>query len=185
MSHIYRERALETYYAHPSICLNCNLVIPVRSDEKPTVTRRKKFCDTKCAGIYNNGLRKKPWLCKDCGLVKDRPTPRSKYCKDCKSRKHVHDSITVEQLIERYNGNTLKAFGIIRSRARESLVRLGRIKCSVCHYWKHFEAAHVKGISEWSTDSTLAQINDLSNLASLCPTHHWELDYDTSRDWKL
>lgn len=49
-------------------------------------------------------------------------------------------------------------------------------KCKVCGYNKHIEVAHVKAVSEFSDDTLISEINDISNLIGLCPNHHWEYD---------
>ena len=43
-------------------------------------------------------------------------------------------------------------------------------------YNKHIEIAHIKGVSEFSDDSLVSEINDINNLVALCPNHHWEFD---------
>lgn len=42
--------------------------------------------------------------------------------------------------------------------------------------FKHVEIAHIKPVSEFDGDSTIADINSLKNLIYLCPNHHWEFD---------
>lgn len=49
-------------------------------------------------------------------------------------------------------------------------------KCAICGYDKHVEIAHIKAVSEFPDDATIAEINDASNLIGLCPNHHWEYD---------
>ena len=49
-------------------------------------------------------------------------------------------------------------------------------ECAVCGYSKHIEIAHIKGVSEFSDDSLVSEINDINNLVALCPNHHWEFD---------
>lgn len=49
-------------------------------------------------------------------------------------------------------------------------------KCVICGYDKHVEVAHIKAVSEFSDNSTLREINSISNLIGLCPNHHWEYD---------
>jgi predicted restriction endonuclease len=38
------------------------------------------------------------------------------------------------------------------------------------------EVAHIKAVSNFSEDSLISEINDISNLIGLCPNHHWEYD---------
>ncbi len=49
-------------------------------------------------------------------------------------------------------------------------------ECAICSYNKHIEIAHIKGVSEFSDDSLVSEINDINNLVALCPNHHWEFD---------
>ena len=49
-------------------------------------------------------------------------------------------------------------------------------ECVICGYNKHIEIAHIKGVSEFSNDDLISQINDIDNLIALCPNHHWEFD---------
>ena len=49
-------------------------------------------------------------------------------------------------------------------------------KCIICGYDKHIEIAHIKAVSEFSDDTLISEINDINNLAPLCPNHHWEFD---------
>ena len=48
-------------------------------------------------------------------------------------------------------------------------------KCIV-GYTNHVEVAHIKAVSNFSEDSLISEINDISNLIGLCPNHHWEYD---------
>lgn len=47
-------------------------------------------------------------------------------------------------------------------------------KCAICGYSTHVELAHLRPLSDFPEDATLREMNDLSNLAWLCPNHHWE-----------
>jgi hypothetical protein len=49
-------------------------------------------------------------------------------------------------------------------------------KCIVCGYNKHVEVAHIKPVSDFNNNTTIREINSLSNLIGLCPNHHWEYD---------
>lgn len=50
------------------------------------------------------------------------------------------------------------------------------LKCAVCGYDKHVEIAHIKAVSDFDNNSTIAEINSINNLIALCPNHHWEYD---------
>lgn len=49
-------------------------------------------------------------------------------------------------------------------------------KCSICGYDKHIEIAHIKAVSDFDDETTIGEINAISNLIGLCPNHHWEYD---------
>ena len=71
----------------------------------------------------------------------------------------------------------------IRNNAQTIVNKAGiERKCFVCGYKKHVEVCHKKGIGSFSPDTKIKQINDLSNLILLCPTHHWELDHGLLED---
>jgi len=54
-----KELAIEKYYKNPKICLYCGNVIMIRDGEKPSVTKRKKFCNGSCSASYSNAKREK------------------------------------------------------------------------------------------------------------------------------
>lgn len=65
----------------------------------------------------------------------------------------------------------------IRDLARRKYMNSGRPQhCAVCGYDKTINICHIKAISSFPHDSTIAEINDEGNLIALCPNHHWELD---------
>jgi len=80
-----RQSAIDKYYADPSICQNCSRVIQVRDHERPSVTKKKKFCDHSCAAQKNNlGKTKNPKkirFCKGCGNEIDKKG--CSYCSAC------------------------------------------------------------------------------------------------------
>ena len=66
----------------------------------------------------------------------------------------------------------------IRKAARQDYDRSGRaMACAVCGYSRHVEVAHLIPIAEFSDDDLIVTINTLTNLAALCPNHHWEHDH--------
>jgi hypothetical protein len=46
-----------------------------------------------------------------------------------------------------------------------------------CGYVKHVEVAHRKDVASFPDSALISEINDISNLVGLCPTHHWEFDH--------
>lgn len=52
----YRQESLRKYYANPRRCVYCGNVIEVRSGQKVSEVKKKKFCDNSCAAKYSNSL---------------------------------------------------------------------------------------------------------------------------------
>lgn len=48
--------------------------------------------------------------------------------------------------------------------------------CASCGYTTHVEVAHRQAVAAFPETALVREINDLSNLVGLCPTHHWEFD---------
>jgi hypothetical protein len=51
---IYKQKALDIYYANPNCCKHCGKVIEVPPGKKPGDIRQKKFCNHSCAARFNN-----------------------------------------------------------------------------------------------------------------------------------
>lgn len=70
----------------------------------------------------------------------------------------------------------------MRDNARRVYKRSDRPKrCVVCGYDKHYDVAHIRGISDWPLTALISEVNCLSNLVALCKNHHWEFDHDRMR----
>ena len=141
--------------------------------------------------------------CKECGIeieyprVKDRPYSRRRiqYCDDCRSivrsekaRKLQRENgngfskppeeMTKGELKKECEGKHFLTFRNTMSKmARKNYQASDRPKqCKVCGYEKHYEVCHLRSITEFPDDALVSEINHVSNLEALCPTHHWELD---------
>lgn len=55
---ILKQKSLDKYYLNPNICQYCNNIIKVGDNERPSATKRKRFCDSSCSSKYNNSKRK-------------------------------------------------------------------------------------------------------------------------------
>jgi hypothetical protein len=55
----YKELSIERYYKNPNYCFNCGSVIKINIGEKPSSTKKKKFCNSSCAATYNNAKKRK------------------------------------------------------------------------------------------------------------------------------
>ncbi len=109
---------------------------------------------------------------------------KSKFCKDCYQEK------LKKNLVEK--GNTISVGDVLKKTEkykslhryqpiRNDAIRILKIsglkeECKVCGYSTHVEVCHIKGIADFTKESLLSEVNDLSNLVYLCPNHHWELD---------
>ena len=156
-------------------CLNCG-----------KETKNPKFCSQSCAAIYNNTHRPKvKRYCQRCGaLIGEGQFCQRKYCDNCSSIKVDWSVITLDEV---QNKATYQVSSRIRELARQITNGLNRFKrCAVCGYTKHVEICHIKPIKDFSGDTPITEINNLSNLVGLCPNHHWEFDnhlLDFDEEW--
>lgn len=68
---------------------------------------------------------------------------------------------------------------LVQAHARKVFNRSDKPKeCQICGYNLTYEVAHIKPVSSFDGDATVAEINDIDNLIALCPNHHWEYDHD-------
>lgn len=178
-------------------CQNCGKEF----DKFPNQIKKHpiNYCSRSCAAIINNKrfpkrIKNKPpsgkiypkkekvpkirtRLCdKDtcaCGKAKEK---RSKTCSTCVTNKSL--SRTKIDAIYSHQLNRASKYCRIREHARLIAKKNGLLNqpCAKCGYSKHVEICHVKSISEFSNDSTIGEINDISNLIQLCPNCHWEYD---------
>lgn len=147
-------------------CLNCG-----------DPTSNPSYCSRSCSAVSNNKKypkRSPEAICKDCG--KSMRTTKRKSCDECYiPRKKVKDQ-TIAELKGDGNANN-SGYTQIRADARKSFRSSGRpMTCQQCGYDLHVEICHIKDISSFSDDTYIFIINDLSNLVTLCPNHHWEFD---------
>lgn len=107
-------------------------------------------CDSKCKNSRSN-------LCQQCWQMQ----------KSIDFGKYQIDDFKASSSRHRFQS--------IRNHARRIMVLSNtEKKCSVCGYHKHVEVAHVKSISSFEKESSLEEVNHLTNLVYLCPNCHWE-----------
>ena len=183
-NNLVRNQALARYYDSPSICENCDKVIQVPDGGDISQTRRKRFCNQRCVALFSHreGSLKdhaRPVKgCTHCGVQhKKKSTYCSRSCRVLSTPKKVN-SQRVESKGEIFSGRSWQsARSIIQKNARALFFKANPVpSCAVCHYINHVEIAHRIAVSEFQADALLSEINDLSNLISLCPNHHWEFD---------
>lgn len=175
----YRKSQKYLYYSEVE-CLNCSSSFSKKNSEIKKTPNH--FCSKSCSASYNNKKSPKRGLegnCKECNV----PIPSAlTYCKKCypnvnapiKGRSYYDDKTLFEATRD---GKKASRYCTIREYARKNLIRSGVDKsCKNCGYNKHVEACHIKSISSFDLNTTIKEINDLSNLVFLCPNCHWEFD---------
>lgn len=145
-------------------------------------TKNKKYCSRSCANTVANRTPKKKRnpvnFCDECGKQnrrKDREV--NPLCSTC-DPSHTLDMVTLGELKRRRLERDRRPNDIyidVRNHSRHRTKHMARA-CTVCGYDKVVHVAHIKGIASFDVDSTVREINDLSNLTFLCPNHHWEFD---------
>lgn len=143
-------------------------------------TTNPKFCSRSCCAKYNNSkMPKRTRTVHFCESCKSELPPnhwRRKYCDDC--HKIRSDAIRNRQLGNDRASSKILVNRYARQLARKSAMAISPVvSCAFCGYSKHVEACHIKPISQFSSESTMSEINDPSNIVLLCPNCHWEFDH--------
>lgn len=169
------------YNNNPNKCLYCSSDI-LCINRKLNEVKIKKFCNTSCAASFNNaGSRKHgdaPVFCA-CGNSK---TKKSNKCKKCRieDQSKNYEQKTLLESCNKKAIYTASKFNEIRSKARAKLIKLGvEKKCKFCttdEFIDILEVAHIKGIREFSEDTKIEEVNNISNLMYICPSHHRMFD---------
>ncbi len=140
-----------------------------------------KICEilniTKSTVSFHCGSKRGPKKVCKCGNAKD---SRSTLCSDCRKKfRDERPNLSLDSTIgdKQYTKHKYSKYSYIRWHARKTQLDAGFDKCANCGYDKHVEVAHIKAISSFPETATIREVNDSSNLISLCPNCHWELDY--------
>lgn len=161
-------------------CKHCNKTFSKTKSEIEKVINN--FCSRSCAASYNNKTFIKRELTRTCTECSDVVfTYRHTRCK-----KH-HEEYKENNYTNRTIGEYRKKASVagkhpswlnshIRLFARSWNKELLKLPCAKCGYSEHVELAHIKGISTFSDDSLLSNVNSVSNIIQLCPNCHWEFD---------
>lgn len=189
---IQRFKSLEDYYKNPNFCKYCGSIILVLENQQPSTVRKKKFCGHSCSAKYNNfgneyrNTRDKIGVCEFCGDNFEQPirtngsVAKNQFCSNqCLSLgRRVDREMTKEEIFNKYDG-WRNARGVVTKDAKRVFEGSDMdYECMECGYEKHIEVCHIKDVSDFSSNSTLGDINAESNLIPLCPNHHWEFDND-------
>ena len=156
---IQRKSALDGYYSDPNKCQYCGSIIKVGSNQKVTDVRKKKFCNKSHATFYQQSLR----------------PPKPPKLKQPKI--DLYSMRTKGELFKK-SKNWQSARSGIRKHAERVFKKSGKsFICAVCRYSKHVEICHIKDVADFPGSAKISEINDINNLVTLCPNHHWEFDY--------
>lgn len=153
-------------------CINCK-----------SETNNKKFCSRSCSTSFNNRTTKLKVKnkCISCdNLVSNN---RLKYCGKCNIN---YQEFTIGEYRNKASVKDKHPSWLhshIRGFARSWLKHLAKLPCKRCKYDKHVELAHIKGLSEFSDDTKLKDINSENNVIQLCPNCHWEFDNLDRKDF--
>lgn len=166
-----RIKAIEKYNTNPKTCKNCSKIIEVRENERPHDTSRRDFCSRSCSATFNNKgkVRYKKSLC-ECGNTKSRKAEKCKLC--CKKPSTILNK-TLEEIIGDGKYSTIK-LNDVRKVARK-ILSVKEKTCLLCgnhDFDEVVEACHIKGIMTFDPNTKIEDINSLSNLIWLCPSHH-------------
>jgi hypothetical protein len=147
-----------------NLCSNCG-----------TTTNNPKFCSRSCSTTSNNKLNPRRIKTKFCRRCLTPILSRQTYCGICWNMGRMdRERVTIGD-IQRSAKYQISAY--IRHDARRAYKRSDLPKrCLVCKYATHIEICHRRPIRDFSEDALVSDVNMLSNLVALCPTHHWELD---------
>lgn len=102
--------ALRTYYRNPNRCRECEKIIRVKDNERPSATKTRAFCSCSCSVSHNNRVfkRKPRKLCLMCpqSLTTRRTAFCSQKCRNASRRlKHgnrpmSHETIRADMIRE-------------------------------------------------------------------------------------
>lgn len=101
-------------------------------------------------------------------MVRDRKLPE---CTKCRSL--AYGSQTLAQLRAQHGTSTYHS--VVRAHSRAAYG--GTLACAACGYDIHVEICHIRGVAEFPTSATLAEVNAPANLIALDKRCHWELDH--------
>lgn len=178
--------------AAPMTCDECGIAFTRRSSANKPSKSGLRFCSRAC-GIVNRGRQRKltnaeipkapqSRTCSDCGAKLSQPGRQTTgLCSSCVKKKV--SGYTKGMLFETRK-NWQSARSSIQTMARRAFLRANPqpscgalVNGTPCGYSKHVEVAHRKDVASFPDTALISEINDISNLVGLCPTHHWEFDH--------
>jgi len=163
-------------------CAECGNTKKIKVSEYNKSDNKIFFCNRSCSTKYHN--KQSPKRKKDenkiCPVCGGRKSKQSVICSECE--KNRRKDILRNTPIGKYIGYTNKKSylarecSVIRKDARLVLVESKKpCECEVCHDKELepiLEVHHIKQITDFSPETLISEVNDLSNLMWLCPNHH-------------
>lgn len=154
---------------HSKPCLTCG-----------AETNNPKFCSRSCNVTYNNTVSpkrsRKRWYCPRCDEGKRKSQAKGfDGCVSCwiELEDKRLGEMTLEEAIN-LEGHPKSRYNTVRHHGRK--LRNEYSMCQICSYDIIVQVCHIRPVSSFPLDTKISEINDLSNIAFLCPNHHLELD---------
>lgn len=144
-------------------CRHCSTPLERKAYEMPSDLASRKFCNRSCATAHNNRLFPK----------KKRQAPRPK-----KERTPSQIGFLTKSELFARSKHYSSARNTIRAHAYKVFYQAHQNPvCAECGYARHTHVSHIRDVADFPGCATLNEINALTNLVALCPTHHWEFDH--------
>lgn len=150
-------------------CLQCDE--PFERKANARNRERGKFCSQTCSARNASAARQRAHpvslVCSVCN------GPKSYGSKTCGKCRYIHLLYrTLGELREMYGTHAFHAK--VRGLARNSYK--GVRACAACGYDLHVDICHVRDVSQFSPEATIAEVNAQTNLTALDKRCHWEFD---------
>lgn len=174
---LQRQRAINRYYENPNYCKKCEKLIQIECGKQANYTRSMTFCSHSCAASFNNlGVSR----FNGEGLLKERDqikckcgnniTFKATRCDKCRSNEILFKTLNEVKRKQYPHWNQ------VRRHARK-VMNLSNIPkhcplCSSNEFDAVIEVCHIKDISDFPETALISEVNDISNLTYLCPSHH-------------
>ena len=171
--------AKRLYDLNPKLCKHC--LRPLSYEDK---LAKKVFCDSRCSALFTNiRIETKAISCNRCGCPvhlkrsKHGGFCRRKFCDKCKNlREDRFASKTKAEVFKNRSWTASRALISAHAKKVFAKSKLPRI-CAICGYHIHIEICHRKAVWTFADETKISVINAITNLAPLCPNHHWEFDH--------
>lgn len=152
---------------------------PISCKRCGNLTKNPKFCSVSC-NIVDQNKELKPsknigisHLCKMCLKKIKKSNKKHQTCRDCFSKIFLNKTLK-EVSYKKVDANR---YARIREHSRRVYRKSDRQKsCIACPFPHHYEVAHIDDIASHSDDTLISVINNIDNLAALCPNCHWCYD---------